>query len=119
MTRWAIAYDLDVKGMKAGGFSASQVTGFYNEIRSCLASNHFEKFQQLSVYTSESPNSITDAIMACRAISALPNKNYVKRLNLFRMEDLNDLLPIIGVSSTSPEKDNIEEEIEQVFGKSS
>ncbi len=54
---WAIAYDLDVRGMKDAGYTKGNVTTFYNSVRQCLTCNRFEKMQQLSIYASDKPNS--------------------------------------------------------------
>jgi virulence-associated protein VapD len=115
MSLWTIAYDLDVRGMKNAGYTQSQVTQFYNNVRSCLASNHFENFKQLSIYTSDKPNTLTDAFRACVALQGVTDADkYIKRLHLFRIEDFNDLLPLVAHKDSSG-KDAIEEEIEEVF----
>lgn len=115
---WAIAYDLDVTGMQNAGYSRSNVTQFYNSVRDCLTKNNFEKMKQLSIYTSNKPNSISDAFAACMALQKVKDADkFIKRLHLFRIEDFNDLLPLVSNGKASAEKDAIEEEIEQVFGK--
>jgi virulence-associated protein VapD len=42
---WAIAYDLDVRGMKDAGYTKGNVTTFYISVRQCLMCNRFEKMQ--------------------------------------------------------------------------
>lgn len=117
MTIWAIAYDLDVKGMRNAGYTKSEVTQFYTRLRGCLASNNFEKMKQLSIYTSERINSITDAFQASVAIKALADSDkFIKRLHLFRIEDFNDLLPLVA-GRPSHDVDAIEQEIEEVFSE--
>lgn len=119
MSMWAIAYDLDVRGMKNAGYSASQVTQFYNSVRGCLADNNFEQFKQLSIYTSDKPNTLTNAFQVCVALQNVTDADqYIKRLHLFRIEDFNDLLPLVAGKESSG-KDEIEEEIEEVFSSSS
>ncbi len=114
---WAIAYDLDVKGMKAAGFTKSNVTQFYNSVRECLTKNRFEKMKQLSIYTSDKANSISDAFAACMALQKVSDADkFIKRLHLFRVEDFNDLLPLVASGKTSAEKDLVEEQIEEVYG---
>jgi len=71
MALWAIGYDLDVKGMRDAGYTKGNVTTFYNSVRACLADNNFEKFHQLSLYTSDKPNSVTDAYMVCLALATV------------------------------------------------
>lgn len=118
MSIWAIAYDLNVKGMRAAGYSKSQVTMFYNSIRTCLQNNHFEKLKQWSIYTSEKPNSLTDAFAVCVALKTVTDADkFVKRLHLFRIEDFNDLLPLVANGKTSDETDEIEQEINETFGE--
>lgn len=117
MSTWAIAYDLDVKGMKAAGYTKSHVTLFYNAIRKTLKDNAFEKMKQLSIYTSEKQNSIADAFAVCVAMKSVKDADqFVKRLHLFRIEDFNDLLPLVANGKTSDERDDIEQEIEETFG---
>ncbi len=114
---WAIAYDLDVKGMKAAGYTKSKVTQFYSAVRECLTKNRFEKMKQLSIYTSDKANSISDAFAACMALQKVIDADkFIKRLHLFRVEDFNDLLPLVANGKPSVEKDVVEEQIEEVFG---
>lgn len=97
MGTWAIAYDLDTKRMRDDGLNDSDRTTFYKSIRERLAANHFETFQQLSIYTSEGENSLTHAFAACQALRQLDGSDkYIKRLHLFRIDDLNDLLPVVA-----------------------
>ena len=116
MTIWAIAYDLDVKGMKRSGYTQSQVTGFYSRLKQCLADNKLESMKQMSIYTSANPNSLTDAFQASVQIKALKDSDrFIKRLHLFRIEDFNDLLPLVA-GRNSGDADPVEEEIAEVFG---
>lgn len=114
---WAIAYDLDVKSMKAEGYTKSGVTQFYNDVRKCLTDNNFAKMKQLSIYTSATGNSISDAFAAVNALKRVSDANkFIKRLHLFRVEDFNDLLPLVVCGKTSAERDMTEEQIDEVFG---
>ena len=86
-------------------------------MREALANNQFEKFAQLSIYTSNKPNSLTNAFSACMQLSAIPDSDkFIKRLHLYRVEDFNDLLPLIAKGKKSSETDAVEEQIKQVFG---
>ncbi len=115
-TSWAIAYDLDVKGMKDEGYTKSNVTTFYNKIRKCLKDNNFEKMKQLSIYTCSKENSIADAFKVITALKGVSDADrFIKRLNMFRVEDFNDLLPLISFEKKSSEDDEIEARIEEVF----
>jgi virulence-associated protein VapD len=113
---WVIAYDLDVKGMRDnGGYTKSHITQFYNYIRKCLADNNFAKMKQLNIYTSEKPNSLTDAINVCIALKAVPDSDkFIKRLHLFRIEDFNDLLPSVAGRESGEEIDEVEQEISEL-----
>lgn len=115
MARWAIAYDLDVGGMKAGGYTRSEVTLFYNRVRDALKQNGFEKFSQYSLYTSHGENTLTNAFQACNALSRFSDRKFIKRLQLFRVEDLNDLLPLVNSGKESSSVDPIEEAIQLTF----
>ena len=118
MSIWAIAYDLDVKGMKAAGYTKSNVTKFYNSVRKTLQDNHFEKLKQWSIYTSSQENSLTDAFEVALALKTVVDADkFVKRLHLFRIEDFNDLLPLIVPGKTSDDGDAIEQEINEVFSE--
>lgn len=86
---WAIAYDLDVRGMKDAGYTKGNVTTFYNSVRQCLTCNRFEKMQQLSIYASDKPNSLQDAFAACLALRQVQDADkFIKRLHLFRLRRL-------------------------------
>jgi len=116
MSIWAIAYDLDVSGMKKAGYTKAQVTAFYSSVRGCLQSNKFEKMKQCSIYTSEKQNSIADAFAACVSMQAVKDADqFVKRLHLFRIEDFNDLLPLVAKGKQSHDADEIVELIEAEF----
>jgi virulence-associated protein VapD len=116
MSIWAIAYDLDVKGMKAAGYTKSNVTQFYNSVRKTLQDNRFEKLKQWSIYTSSQENSLADAFGVALALKSVVDADkFVKRLHLFQIEDFNDLLPLIVPGKTSDDGDAIEQEIDEVF----
>jgi virulence-associated protein VapD len=118
MSIWAIAYDLDVKGMKAAGYTKSNVTQFYKDVRKTLQDNHFEKLKQWSIYTSNQENSLTDAFGVALALKTVKDADkFVKRLHLFRIEDFNDLMPLIVPGKTSDDGDVIEQEINEVFSE--
>jgi len=117
-TAWAIAYDLDVKGMKDAGYTKSQVTLFYNSVRRCLQDHNFERMKQLSIYTCTKENSIADAFLVVTNLKQVDDADkFIKRLNLFRVEDFNDLLPLVAKDKASSEEDEIEQEIEDVYSE--
>ncbi len=101
--------------MEAAGLTKSNVTAFYNNVRQCLLTNNFHKQKQWSIYTSDRPNSLSDAFAACIALKEVANADgFVKRLQLFRVEDFNDLLPLVANGKASAEQDEIVEEIAKV-----
>jgi virulence-associated protein VapD len=115
MATWAIAYDLDVGAMKRNSMTKGEVTAFYRAVRDCLTKNNFESFKQLSIYTSDKENTLTNAFKACQALASIPNSaTYVKRLHLFRLEDNNDLLPLVSGKSSAG-RDAVEDRIDEVF----
>ncbi len=102
--------------MKNAGYTKSKVTQFYNSVRKCLQDNGFEKMKQLSIYTCTKENSIADAFHAITDLKAVSDTDrFIKRLNLFRVEDFNDLLPLIVTGKTSVDVDEIQEAIDDVF----
>lgn len=72
---------------------------------------------QRSIYTCRRENSLTDAFNACIALKKIPNADkFIKRLHLFRVEDLNDLLPLVAgreSAGSDSESELTEEEIEE------
>jgi len=93
---WAIGYDHDTKAMSDDGVTDSERTTFYNRVRECLTRHGFA-FKQFSVYTNMEPDAITQAFKACQALKQVKwADKYMKRLHLFRIEDSNDLLPLVA-----------------------
>jgi len=115
MDTWAIAYDLDVMGMKCAKLTQKQATEIYDEIKKTLVHNNFAQLKQLNIYVGEGKNPLSDAFQLCAELKSVLNAvRFIHRLHLFRIEDLNDLLPMVSCKASSG-KDPILEEIEAVF----
>lgn len=103
--RWVIAYDLDTNAMQAanagGGVTPMTV---YNRIRACLSANGFSQFTQLSVYAMEdSDNALVQVYQALQALAALTERQFIKRLHVFKIDGaLNDVLPIVAGKTSAP-----------------
>lgn len=126
---WAVAYDLDVKQMKTDGFTKSNVTQYYANIREALTRAKFDWQKQWSIYTSEDPS--LSALFAARrelaaitfhhnlpqaVLSAKAATDYIKRLHAFRIDFLTDMLPYVANGRSSAGRDGIQEAIDEVFG---
>lgn len=115
MDTWAVAYDLDVVGMKCAGLTQDQATGVYDAVRNRLAHNNYSQLRQLNIYTGEGKDPLADAFQLCTEMRGVPNADrFIHRLHLFRIQDFTDLLPLVAGKASSG-KDPILEEIEAVF----
>lgn len=120
MAQYAIAFDLDTAGMRAGGFSNGDVTRVYQqEIPQALAGCGFTVHPQGSLYHTEIDQNPITAIM--RLQSALktnaPNFcTYVRRVHVFRMEEWSDVTALISTQgqpaagAPTPEEEIAEQE---------
>lgn len=115
-SKWVIAYDLNVKGMKADRYTKSQVVLYYNSVKKCLHDNGFDRFTQGSIYgTNDDENVLTRVYKAIDALRAIKDAHFVNRLHLFKAESLSDLRPLLPTEAKSDEKDPIEEKIDDAF----
>jgi virulence-associated protein VapD len=115
MEAWAITYDLDVMGMKCAKFTQSQAMHFYESTRKCLAHNNFSQVKQLNIFVGEGKNPLSDAFQLCIELRSIANaERFIHRLHLFRVEDFNDLMPLV-TGRPSSGKDPIIEEIDAIF----
>ena len=101
MDQWVIAYDVD--NVKAEAASVATTT-IYNRIRGCLAEHGFSNFTQLSIYTMPvGENTLIDVFRALSALSLLPERQYIKRLHIFKIDGaLNDALPVVDERPSEP-----------------
>lgn len=96
--RWVIAYDVDTAAVEVarqnGGVTVMTV---YNRIRACLKKEGFEEFTQLSIYAmADSDNALVRVYKALQALGKLPERTFVKRLHVFKIDGaMNDVLPIV------------------------
>lgn len=116
--KWVIAYDLNVKAMKANGYTKSQVTKYYNAVKKCLSTNGFDRFTQGSIYgLDDDENVLTKVYQAIDCLRKMQHPHFVNRLHLFKAESLSDLRPLLPTSDASEDTDPIEEKIEEIFGE--
>jgi virulence-associated protein VapD len=101
--RWVVAYDVDT--VAAGSASVTLPT-IYNRIRGVLASNGFSEFTQLSVYSMpDEDNALVRVYQALQALGQLPERKYVRRLHVFKIDGaLNDVLPIVDKRYSAPKE---------------
>lgn len=116
MSHWAIAYEVDVEGMKQAGCTKSDAVNFYNEVQACFAESNFSKSRQLTLYTSDQANAVPDAYHVCRCLARVPNVDkFLTRIYLMRIDEFHDLLPLLVPGKASALADHVWDEIESVF----
>jgi len=114
--KWVIAYDLDVKGMKNSGYTKSNVTTYYNNIRNCLGEFGFSKFTQNSIYARDADEDIlTRVFQVVTALKEIKDPQFINRLNVFRVDTFSDLRPLISAGNKSVESDVIEDKIKEEY----
>lgn len=102
--RWVIAYDIDTVAANSGTVTLMTV---YNRIRACLSEHGFAEFTQLSVYAMEdTDNALVRVYQALQALSLLAERQYIKRLHVFKIDGaMNDVLGIVdGRPSAGPDE---------------
>lgn len=116
MAQYAIAFDIDTKGMRDNGFTNSQITNLYQtEIPNALSSCGFTAHPQGSLYHTESEKDPINAIMQLQ--STLKSQapifcQYVRRVHVFRMEEWSDVTPLIAEHEAAGSP-SAEEEVEE------
>ena len=112
MTKFAIGYDVDTRGMRDDGQQTkSQISSFYYRIRKCLNQHGFEKMAQQSVYTCQTShqNTLANVFEVIDCLREIDNETcYIKNLHMFKMEDFNDLRPLV-CDAASEEIDPIDD----------
>jgi virulence-associated protein VapD len=100
--RWVVAYDVD----DVMAESAQAISTIYNRIRATLASNGFSEFTQLSVYSMpDEDNALVRVYQALQALGNIPERKYIKRLHVFKIDGaLNDVLPIVDKRYSAPKE---------------
>lgn len=115
-SKWVIAYDLNVKGMKNAGYTKSKVTQYYDRVKKCLADYGFVQFTQKSIYgLDEDENVLTKVFQVVDALRVIPDPHFVIRLHLFKADSLSDLRVLLPNAPASEDSDPIEEKINEVF----
>lgn len=106
--RWVIAYDVDTNAAQSATVTLMTV---YNRIRACLSQHGFSEFTQLSVYSMpDEDGALVKVYQALQALGALPERQYIKRLHVFKIDGaLNDVLPIVDnrASEAAPNGGNV------------
>ena len=100
--QWVIAYDIDNPAADAAG-DVTKMT-IYNRVRRCRADHGFSNFTQLSVYSmDDGDNALVRVYQALHALSLLNERQYIKRLHVFKIDGaLNDVLPIVADRPSAP-----------------
>ena len=100
MAQYAIAFDLDTRGMSNAGFTKAQITAVYQtEIPNALEECGFTVHPQGSLYHTDSEQDPITAIMRLQGslLQNAPNFcRYVKRVHVFRMEEWSDVTTLIA-----------------------
>jgi hypothetical protein len=116
MDLWVIDYALHVKSMKEAEYSRDDVAGFCAAIDACLVARGFERLERLGVHASAKPEAISDAYLACADLSAIEgSENFISKLNLFRVNDSNDLLPVLFAGKVSTVNNRMREQIDSEY----
>ena len=96
MDLWVIDYALHLKSLKEAESSQIDVAGFGDAVEACLVARGFEKLESLGLHASDRLEAISDAYLACSDLSAIDgSEKFVSKLNLFRVSDVNNLLPVL------------------------
>lgn len=116
MDLWIIDYALHVKSMKEAECSRDHVAGFCAAINACLATRGFERVERLGLHASAQLEALSDAYLACADLSAIDGaKKFISKLNLFRVNDVNDLLPVLLAGKVSSDNDQVREQIDSEY----
>jgi len=117
MAHYAIAFDLDTRGMRDSGFSDTDVTNVYQkEIPDALAACGFTAHPQGSLYHTEEHQDPISAIMRLQGTlrSDAPRFcKFVSRVHVFRMEEWSDVTPLIAEHAAAGPPEATEEILEQ------
>jgi virulence-associated protein VapD len=120
MARYAVAFDLDTKSMKADAISNAERTKIYqSEIPNALQNCGFSDHLQRSLYATPAHEDPITAIMQLQM--TLQNEaprfcKYVKRLHVFRLEEWSDVTPLVAghPAASIPDVEGEDEEQEEL-----
>lgn len=117
MAQYAIAFDLDTAAMRQAGISDAARTRIYQtEIPQALASCGFTAHPQGSLYHTEAEHDPITAIMKLQGALRADAPNfcrYVRRVNVFRMEEWSDVTALIANRAPAGQPTGEEELLEQ------
>jgi hypothetical protein len=103
MSFWGIDYDLNADAIKEANYSENDVARLRDAIECCFVEHYFAKLDGASLHASDRNDAISNAYSACLALTAIVGaERFISRLNLFRVNDLTDLLPFLHSASSSP-----------------
>lgn len=116
MDVWVIDYALHLQAMKEAEYTPEDVAGFGAAVDACLAARGFEKLERLGLHASAKLEALSDAYFACFDLSAIDSSDkFITKLNLFRVKELNDLLPVLHAGNASSDNGRIREEIGEEY----
>ncbi len=118
MAQYPIAFDLDTAGMRGAGFRQADTTRVYQrEIPDALAAAGFTVHAQGSLYhTNVDQAAAIPALMKLQGTLKADAPNfcrYVRRVQVFRMEECSDVTPLIADRPAAGAPDAEEEIAEQ------
>jgi hypothetical protein len=103
MSFWAIDYDLSADAMKEANYSDNDALRLREAVEGCFVEHCFTKLEGASFHASDRNAAISNAYSACLALTAIVDaEKFISRLNLFRINDLTDLLPFLHSANSSP-----------------
>ncbi len=117
MAQYAIAFDLDTRGMRDRGLTDADVTRVYqSEIPGALRACGFTAHPQGSLYHTEINHDPITALMKLQ--SALKERapkfcEFVRRVHVFRMEEWSDVTELVAERPAAAPPDAEEEIAEQ------
>jgi hypothetical protein len=103
MSFWAIDYDLNTDAMKEANYSDNDAARLRDAVEGCIVEHCFAKLDGASLHASDRNDALSNAYSACLALMAIADaERFISRLNLFRVNDLTDLLPFLHSAKPSP-----------------
>jgi hypothetical protein len=103
MSFWAIDYDIDADAMKEANYSDSDAARLRDAVEGCFVEHGFAKLDGTSLHASDHNDALSNAYSACLTLPTIADaEKFISRLNLFRVNDLTDLLPFLHSAKSSP-----------------
>jgi hypothetical protein len=103
MSLLAIDYYINASAMKEMNYSDDDAARLRDAIECCFVEHGFAKLDGASLHASDRNDALSSAYSACLALAAVADsERFISRLNLFRINDLTDLLPFLHSAKSSP-----------------